>query len=664
LSARKERAAFDAAAAARAASEVDAAELEKERIDLRATASRVARLATPEAGLIGFSVATLGVTTAISLIFPFALGEILDASLSVAEGSAGASGWTPNQIAAGLLGLFGVQGGLIVARTAALSVAGEWVVARLRLRVFAALLEQEIAFFDRQRTGELMNRLSSDAQMVQRAVTNNATQGVRSLSMVLGGTGMLFYVSPSLAMLSLTVTPTVALGARHTGKFLKRKQAEVQDALAASAARAEEALGAVRTVRHFAAEGDEVRRYSAQVKRAFDGAVEAGLAQAWFEGGVHFAANTSMVAVLAYGGSQVLAGELTAGALTSFLMYSLYVGFNVSGLGNVYTDFMKAAGASSRLFAILDRVPAMPGAVEGEGAAPRFRGRTWLEAAPRPSAGAAGGALRTAGVGGVDVSLEAVRFAYPLRPRVRILDGVDLDIPAGSHVALVGGSGCGKSTVAAMLARLYDPDEGRVRIGGVDVSAFPGGPAALRRSVGVVPQDPSLFSCSIADNIRYGRPDASDEAVRAAAEAASALAFAEALPDGLDTLVGERGVRLSGGQKQRIALARALLTDPPLIVLDEATSALDAESEFQVQRAVERICRGDGQGRKTVVSIAHRLSTMRSADRIAVMQGGRIVETGTFDELVSSDAGSVFRKLVRRQLAGSVDPARHARGSS
>jgi ABC-type multidrug transport system fused ATPase/permease subunit len=626
---------------------------------------RLLRLIRPEAATLGGAVATLGITTAISLLFPYAIGQVLDvavigsqAAAAVGAGGGGAAtasavdavsstgsassaalpslrGYSVSTLSAGLLGLFFVQSGLIVLRSALLTIAGERMSATLRKALFRAVMRQETAWHDKQRTGDVINRLSSDTAVLQKALTSNIANGLRSLFMTVGGVGALVMLSPPLAALSLSLIPPVALAGVTYGRYVAGQQKRVQEALGVTMQVAEEAISSHRTVRQFTGEAREDARFRAAVDESYTLARRIGIVAAYFDGGVHAAANVGLIAVLWYGGGLISTGELSAGDLTAFLMYSLYTGFNIGNLSSTYTELRRASGAAARVFAVVDRVPGME--LEGHGG---DRSAFWHDAAP-PSA------VETLPRAKGRVEFEHVTFSYPTRPDAPILTGFSLALESGSTTALVGASGSGKSTVGALLTRLYDPSSspggtGRVLLDGVDITAMP--PVFLRSQVGIVSQEPVLFAASIGDNIRYGRPEASDVEVEAAARLAMAHDFIATFPQGYATPVGERGTQLSGGQKQRIAIARALLKDPPVLILDEATSALDAESESLVNAALATAMKG-----RTVLTIAHRLSTMRSAGSVAVLAGGRVVERGPFEAL-AGDEGSVFRALIERQL--------------
>lgn len=571
---------------------------------------RILRLARPELMSLVAGVICLAIASGASLLFPQVIRIIVD------QATGSGPRFTSLERAAGwLVALALVLAAASATRYALFSIAGERVVARLRVTLFERLMAQEIAFFDATKTGELTNRLASDTTVLQSAVSVNISMGLRFIASIIGGVGFLFYTSPRLTVLMLAVVPPVALGAVSYGRRVRKLSREVQDALARGSEVAEESLAGIRTVRAFAAEPREVKLYAEAVARSFDTARARAMAAATFMGVAMFAAYSAAAAVLWYGGRLITEGTLTAGGLTSFLVYTLLVAFSLGGISDIWADFMKASGAAERIFELIDRAPAIP--TDGGAELTHLKGA---------------------------VTFASVRFAYPTRKDAPVLEGIDLTIDEGQVVALAGPSGAGKSTIAGLLTRLYDPDEGRVLIDGHDAREL--SPAWLRRQIGVVAQEPLLFSSSIADNIRYGRETATDAEVEAAARTANAHDFITRFPEGYATLVGERGAKLSGGQKQRIAIARAILKDPRILVLDEATSALDAESEHLVKEALDRLMVG-----RTTLIIAHRLSTVASADRVCVIDGGRIVQSGPHAALVAEEG--LYRRLVERQFVAA-----------
>ena len=508
--------------------------------------------------------------------------------------------------------LFALTSVLTAVRMYFFTVAGERVVARLRRRLYASLIGQVVGFFDAHRTGELTNRLAADTTVVQNTATVNISVLLRYAITAFGAVAIMAWTSWRLTLVMLALVPVAAVGAMFYGRVVRRLSRKVQDALARATDVAEETLSSIRTVRAFAREDREALRYGDEVQASYELARHRARYNAVFGAIAALAGYGAISGVLWYGGILLTEDRLTMGELTSFLLYTFTIAFSIAALAGLWQDFMRAVGASERVFELLDRSPTL---VAGDAEPESVQGH---------------------------VRFANVSFHYPTRPDVPVLRGVDSTLAPGEIVALVGPSGGGKSTIAGLLSRFYDPTEGVIALDDLDLRTL--NPDWLRRRVGVVAQEPILFATSIAENISYGRDGATTDEVRRAAEAANAAEFVTALPEGFDTAVGERGVRLSGGQKQRIAIARALLADPPILVLDEATSALDAESEHLVQDALRRLMKG-----RTTLVIAHRLSTVRSADRIAVIDQGRIVELGTHDALFEADG--LYRQLVERQLA-------------
>src|SRR6266542_119545 len=522
----------------------------------------------------------------LSLVYPPGIRALVDGAIAGRDPSQG------TRIALLLAALAVFQGAAIAGRALLFSLAGERGVRRVRERLYASLLSQEVGFFDASRTGELVSRLGTDCATLQSLLSAQISMTFRHVITALGGLVLLFITSPRLTVVMLLVVPPVALGAVAYGRKVRALARLYQDALADASHVAEESLSAIRTVRAFVAEEAERARYGRAVADSYDAARKRAFAGSTFMGSAAGGGYAAMAAVLGYGGTLVAAGSLTPGALTAFLVYTLLIAMSLGSLAELWAEAMRGLGAADRVFALMERAPGMP--LLGGARPPGCDGR---------------------------LALEGIRFAYPTRPDVLVLSGLDLAIESGEVVALVGASGAGKSTVAALVGRLYDPTAGRVLLDGRDVRELD--PAWLRGQIGVVPQEPVLFSASVEENVRYGRPVASHEEVVAACRAAHADAFVRAFPDGYATKVGERGQQLSGGQRQRIAIARAVLKDPRVLLLDEATSALDSESEALVQDALERLMVG-----RTAIVIAHRLSTVARADRLVVLEQGRVVETG------------------------------------
>jgi subfamily B ATP-binding cassette protein MsbA len=553
------------------------------------------------------ALAFIGVVVAslLGLVFPRIMGGLVDSAL----GEDGTTA-TLDRIALLLLAVFVVQGAFSYLRIYGLAVVGEGVVADLRRTVFARIVRLPVPFFDARRTGEITSRLTSDAAVIQATVSTSVAQAFSQGITLIGGIVLMIVLSPLLSLTVLTFLPVVIIAAAIFGRRLNRISTSYQDEMATANAFADEAIASIRVVKWFTAEEETAAQYDRAIRSSYAVALRRARLRALFVPFVTFVGFGTLALVLWVGGRLVLAERLTPGELVSFLLYTLIVAGAIGTFTGLYSQIQEALGASRRIFELLEENVETP--------------RTPAVVPTRD------GSVRFAGVG----------FRYEERD-VDVVSGIDLAVSPGEVVALVGPSGAGKSTLTQLLARFYDPTEGAVLVDGVD--ARDQDLDDLRQQMAAVPQEVLLFSGTIAENLRVARPGAGDVELVEAATAANAHEFIETFPDGYETIVGERGVRLSGGQRQRIAIARALLADPRILILDEATSSLDAEAEALVQGALDRLMVG-----RTTIVIAHRLSTVRAADRLAVMVDGRLVEEGTHDDLMTT--GGVYAALYARQL--------------
>ncbi|KAL1694556.1 P-loop containing nucleoside triphosphate hydrolase protein [Schizophyllum commune] len=593
------------------------------------TAIALLRLAKPETRPLLLASGLLLVSSAVSMSVPLTIGRLID--VFATPGAAIPFGLSLPTASAILVLLFTVGAVANAGRAVIMRLAGQRIIAGLRKRTYAAALRQDVDHIERHE-GDIVSRLAVDSSIVGDSLTQNLSDGLRSIVQAGVGLGAMFYISPTLTMLMLAIVPPISLGAVFYGRYLKKLSHRTQEAIGDMTKTSGEALAALRTVQSFNAYPREERRFDERVNRILTLARQEAIASGIFFGSTGWSGNLTVLGLLGYGGTLVSAGTITVGDLTSLLLYTVYVGGGLQMLTTFFSSIMRGVGAAQRVFELLDRPPVIPPDVPG---APRHpRAAEILKAIGGPVDPAT---LPPA----APVRFEGVRFEYPARPGVDVLRGFDLEVKAGESVAIVGPSGGGKSSVHALLLRFFDPVEGRVLYGDVDVRRLPVN--AWRSRIGVVPQDPVLFSGTVAENIAYGWDDAPRDAIEAAARAAN-CEFVWGMPQGFDTPISR--LSLSGGQRQRLAIARALLRRPAILALDEATSSLDAGSEERVNDAIDRILR-DRQ--TTCLFVAHRLSTIARAERIVVLEGGRIAESGTYRELVRRP-DSRFRALMAAQL--------------
>ncbi|ADB41506.1 ABC transporter ATP-binding protein [Spirosoma linguale] len=555
--------------------------------------------------IIGFVFLILSTGTTMS--FGLLIGQIT----SVIQGK---SAFTLNQVTLFFVGVLVAQAIFSFFRIYFFSQVSERAMADVRRAAYSKIITLPIPFFEQRRVGELTSRISADISQLQDVLTLTVAELFRQVGTLTIGTAIIFYVSWKLTLFMLATFPVIIVAAMVFGRFIRKLSKQAQDLLAQTNIIVEETLQSVNVVKAFTNEKLEINRYGTALERVVNTALRAARFRGVFVSFVIFALFGGIIGVVWYGGSLVISNEMPFADLLTFIVYTTFIGGSVAGMGDLYAQLQKTIGASERILEILEE----PSEVNAAEETPLFV----------PVLG--------------NVQFNDVRFSYPSRPDVPVLKGITLNVAAGRKIALVGQSGAGKSTIVQLLMRYYQIGGGQITVDGRDLSGF--NVTELRKNIAVVPQEVMLFGGTILENIQYGKPGASETEVREAARKANALQFIDSFPEGLQTIVGERGVKLSGGQRQRIAIARAILKDPAILILDEATSSLDAESERLVQEALDILM----QNRTTII-IAHRLATIRKVDMIYVMREGQIAEAGTHDELATQEDG-IYANLVKLQF--------------
>ncbi|KAI1097037.1 hypothetical protein F5B19DRAFT_435588 [Rostrohypoxylon terebratum] len=584
---------------------------------------RLIKIARPEARNLAIAVILLLTSSSLFVSLPLVVGKVMNLATSKSLEETEIFGLSLYQFFGAFALALTVGACANFGRIVLLRIIGERVVTRLRAQLFRKTYSQDAEFFDANRVGDLISRLGTDTIIVGKSITQNVSDGLRALVNSVSGLALMAWISPSLTAIILVAAPFIGSASFIYSRIIRRLSRKMQQNLGTLTKIAEERLGNVKTSQAFAGEAQEVRRYNTQVRKVFELGKKQSIYDASYFSGTSWMGNMTIIGLLWFGGNLVRDGIMTTGDLTTFVMYAFWAGGGLFGVANFYSELMKGVGAATRIFELQDR-------------------DTGISSTKGVKVTSAQGPIK----------FENVSFAYPTRPAVTIFNGLNFEIPSGTNVCIVGPSGGGKSTVSSLLLRFYDPTGGSISINGVDIAKM--NAKSLRRRIGMVSQEPVLFSGTVAENIAYGKPDATRSEIVTAAQKAN-CGFISDFPQGLETQVGPRGAQLSGGQKQRIAIARALIKDPDILILDEATSALDAESETAVNLALAALLKGR---RRTTISIAHRLSTIKRSDKLIVLSSkGTVAEVGSYEEL-SSNPHSEFTRLMEWQMSGGEVPSK------
>ncbi|WP_421874715.1 ABC transporter ATP-binding protein [Marinoscillum sp.] len=548
------------------------------------------------------------VSSSIFMVFPYVSGKLIDLA-------SGDQDWFIDNIGTAALVLLGVlffQSVVSFFRVVLFARVTENAMASIRVELYERLMALPITFFDKNRAGDLISRISNDVSILQNTFSTTLAELIRQFIILITGVGLIFYLTPALSVFMLATFPVIILVAIFFGRFIRKLSKQTQEELAAANVIVEETVQSIHAVKSYTSELFEIARYGKSMNQVVKTALRVANWRGAFISFIIFMLFGGIVAIMWYGAKLVQSGEMTVGDLLQFILYTTFIGASIAGLGDLFGQVARAVGAAERILEIQDETP------------------EWEEKA-----------AESTDLKG-DISFESIEFTYPTRPEVQVLNSISLKIKKGQKAALVGHSGAGKSTIVQLLMKFYPLDKGKISIGGKSIADLD--VQSLRSHIGIVPQEVILFGGTIEENIKYGKPEATHQEVVEAARKANALDFIEQFPESFETTVGERGIKLSGGQRQRIAIARAVLKDPDILILDEATSSLDAESEHLVQQALNELMKG-----RTTIIIAHRLATIRSVDQIYVLDQGKIVESGTHEELLAQQDGA-YKSFIELQL--------------